>query len=97
MNNDIESIKQAAPNHSKYWSEIKIQGGPFADFSGGYICFAADNNKNALSLINKCPTYILCRCNSKKYIYNIHFLNTLWSEVYRFFQFNYPSILDNLV
>jgi uncharacterized protein YciI len=46
------------PEHGKYWSIIKITGGPFSDFSGGFVIFESSNYENALSIINKDPFVI---------------------------------------
>ncbi|WP_139167343.1 YciI family protein [Maridesulfovibrio ferrireducens] len=50
MKKKPEIIKQAAPDHAKYWMSLKLdgyKGGPFADRSGGMILFKAKSKESA--------------------------------------------------
>lgn len=50
MSQDIETIKQTAPDHVNYWHNLNLadyEGGPFADRSGGMILFNAEKTTEA--------------------------------------------------
>ena len=58
MTDDVENIKQTAPDHVNYWHNLNLPGyqrGPFADHSGGTILFNADNATEAEHLVSGDP------------------------------------------
>lgn len=55
MNENQELVRNTVPHHSEYWKEIKTQGGPFADYSGGSIQFNATSDEESLAIINNDP------------------------------------------
>ena len=50
-------VAKLAADHTKYWEKIKVQGGPFADYSGGFISFRAENLEQAISTISHDPFF----------------------------------------
>jgi uncharacterized protein YciI len=50
-------VAKLSADHVKYWEKIKIQGGPFADYSGGFMCFRAENLEQAISMISQDPFF----------------------------------------
>jgi uncharacterized protein YciI len=50
-----EAIKKSAPNHAKYWADKLVMGGPFADFSGGFVIFEASSIEDAKQIANADP------------------------------------------
>lgn len=58
MNEKSVQIKTQASEHAKYWHTSKKPGGPFADFSGGFIIFSAKDIQEAKSMISQDPFMI---------------------------------------
>jgi len=50
-----EAVKLSAPNHARYWADKLISGGPFADFSGGFVTFEAESIDSAIAIANEDP------------------------------------------
>jgi len=50
-----DAVKQSAPNHARYWAGKLLSGGPFADFSGGFITFEAHSFEEATIITNEDP------------------------------------------
>lgn len=57
MKEENELIKKSAPNHASYWHFLKQSGGPFQDFSGGFVCFRAKNHQEAQIIVNQDPFF----------------------------------------
>ncbi|MHC5036276.1 MAG: YciI family protein [Planctomycetota bacterium] len=58
MKPEPQKIHRAVRRHVAYWEKLlrnRIEGGPFADFAGGLICFNADDNENAEALVREDP------------------------------------------
>lgn len=53
MKNDAVLIRDSASEHAEYWSDRKILGGPFHDFTGGFIVFEASDEKEAVLMIHQ--------------------------------------------
>ncbi len=55
MNEQIEAIKTVAPTHANHWKPFIIKGGPFKDFSGGFIVFEAIDENEATRHVSSDP------------------------------------------
>jgi len=58
MKNDPDKIREVVPAHIAYWKNSHLQnyvGGPFADKSGGLICFEAPGLAEATAITEKDP------------------------------------------
>ena len=58
MKNQSEAIGETVPGHIAYWKDDnyrKIQGGPFADRSGGMVVFQAESLDSATLIANSDP------------------------------------------
>ena len=58
MKDEKELIQKSVPKHASYWHNLKLSGGPFNDFSGGFVCFHAKNQQDAQSIVNSDPFVI---------------------------------------
>lgn len=58
MKDEKELIKNSAPDHASYWHNLKEAGGPFYDFSGGFVCFSAKDLQEAQSITARDPFLI---------------------------------------
>ena len=52
---EAEAVKKSAPNHARYWEDKLIMGGPFVDFSGGFVTFEANSLDEATKIANADP------------------------------------------
>lgn len=53
-----EEIRDAVPAHVSYWKDLELNdyvGGPFADHSGGLICFSAATVADAEEAVSNDP------------------------------------------
>jgi uncharacterized protein YciI len=58
MKPEPRKIHATVPRHVAYWENRPgngIQGGPFADYAGGLICFDADNIESAATIAMQDP------------------------------------------
>jgi uncharacterized protein YciI len=65
-----EKIQKVVPAHVGYWKTANLReyrGGPFADRSGGLICFAASSFEEATAIILQDP-FILENLIAEKWI-----------------------------
>lgn len=58
MNDAVAEIRETAPRHVSYWQQLQLDdyiGGPFADRSGGLICFSAESLNAARQIVTGDP------------------------------------------
>ncbi len=48
-------INKIAPSHARYWADKLLTGGPFADFSGGFVTFEAGSLEEAKRITEQDP------------------------------------------